>query len=300
MLRCLAAPAAAAGRSSAAAALRRSLHAEGREEVESVAYRMSMLRAPPVVPRKGLPRNSCSLIGRLRAPVRPCGGSSDECPRAYTFLSISSSSSSSSPPRSSSSSNFCLTLQLKGELANVSLKHLKQNDLIYVSGFLASYHKVDGSGEKHIFYKVYVTDLNYVLDQNLRPQNDENFSDKASMKSPTDEVFLEKMYKDRLRLWQIFFASPYEWWDNRQSKPYFNCPDFKHKDTREKLWLCADDPPWIRRQLELLDQQLAENGHRDGSMTLKNNTWKSQDFDCSLSQDFDYSDDEELLHSSGV
>lgn len=47
-----------------------------------------------------------------------------------------------------------VTLNLKGELANVSLKHLKHNDLVYVSGLLGSYHKVDPSGERYIFYKV--------------------------------------------------------------------------------------------------------------------------------------------------
>ncbi len=47
-----------------------------------------------------------------------------------------------------------VTLNLQGELAHVSLKHLKQNDLVYVSGLLNSYHKVDPSGEKHTFYKV--------------------------------------------------------------------------------------------------------------------------------------------------
>jgi len=45
-------------------------------------------------------------------------------------------------------------LQLNGELANVSLKHLKRNDLVYVSGRLGSYHKVSPSGERYIFYKV--------------------------------------------------------------------------------------------------------------------------------------------------
>uniref|UniRef100_A0A0D9VWD4 Single-stranded DNA-binding protein n=1 Tax=Leersia perrieri TaxID=77586 RepID=A0A0D9VWD4_9ORYZ len=145
MLRSLA----AAARSPAS--LRRFLHAAGGgggEEVESVAYRMSMLRAPPVVRKAGLPTSSCSLIGRVRAPVRPFADSSDELPRAFTFLSVPCSSL-----RSSTSSHFCVTLHFKGEMANVGLKHLKQNDLVYVSGTLDSYHKVDPSGEKHIFYK---------------------------------------------------------------------------------------------------------------------------------------------------
>ncbi|KAL5218614.1 hypothetical protein ABZP36_019298 [Zizania latifolia] len=264
-----AAAAAAASRSPAAAALRRFLHGGGREDIESVAYRMSMLRAPPVVRREGLLRNSCSLIGRLVAPVRPFDGSSGELCMAYTFLSVSSSLSSS---------NFCMTLQFKGKLANVSLMHLKQNDLVYVSGILKSYHKVHASGEQYVLYKILVTELNYVLDQNRRPENDKSSSDKASVLSTSNEILTEKRYIDRLRLWQVFFASPYEWWDNRQSKPYFRCPDFKHKDTHEKLWLRPDDPPWVRRQLELLDQEMAENGHRDDIRTREKHTWKSQDF----------------------
>jgi hypothetical protein len=47
-----------------------------------------------------------------------------------------------------------VTLQLNGELANVGLKHLKHDDLVYVSGHLGSYHKVSPSGERHIVYKV--------------------------------------------------------------------------------------------------------------------------------------------------
>uniref|UniRef100_J3LQS8 Uncharacterized protein n=1 Tax=Oryza brachyantha TaxID=4533 RepID=J3LQS8_ORYBR len=142
-------------------------------------------------------------------------------------------------------------------------------------------------------------DLNYVVDQNRRPQNDDNSSDKTSAMSTTDEILQEKKCI-RLRLWQVFFANPYEWWDNRQSKPHFKCADFKHKDTGEKLWLLPDDPPWIRRQLELHDQEIAKNGHRDGRRTLKNDTWESRDFDSSPSQDLYSSDDDGLLHSSGV
>jgi hypothetical protein len=90
-------PGAAATRSPAAA-LRRMLHiAGGRSgrsgEAESVAYRMSMLRPPSAVPRWKLTGNSCSLIGRLAAPVRPKSNSREEDPRAYTFLDVTPSSS---------------------------------------------------------------------------------------------------------------------------------------------------------------------------------------------------------------
>ncbi|CAL4917912.1 unnamed protein product [Urochloa decumbens] len=257
-------------------------------EPESVEYRMSMVRRPSSVRKWGVTWNSCSLIGRLDAPVRPCNNSPDEYPRAYTFLSVSPSSPSSSS--SSFTMNlYRVTLQLKGELAKVGLKHLKHNDLVYVSGFLGSFHKVSPSGDRYIFYQIHVKELNYVLDQNKKPQDDEDSVHPSPMLSATPKMLKEKRYIDRLHLWQVFFANPYEWWDNRQSKLWASSPDFKHKDTREKIWLQPDDPPWVRKQLELHDLEVAENGHKGNGRLLKNHDWKAQDFD--------YSDDEEVQHS---
>lgn len=82
---------------------------------------------------------------------------------------------------------------------------------------------------------------------------------------------LEK-YKDRLHLWQVFFANPYEWWDNREDKLNPRQPDFKHKDTGEALWLSPGDPPWIKRQLELLDTRMAEQGH--GQKRFRVSKWE--------------------------
>ncbi|CAM0875882.1 unnamed protein product [Alopecurus aequalis] len=280
----------------AAAARRRLLHLGrgfgGGEEVESVAYRMSMLRAPPVVRRRAIiSPNLCSLIGRLNAPVRLCNGSSEENPLAYTFLSVTPSSSASS-----SSSNFDVTLQMKGELANVCLKHLKHDDLVYVSGFLNSYGKVSETGERYIYYKIHVKELNYVLDQNKKPMGDNDSADPASSPSASNEMLEENKYKDRLRLWQVFFASPSEWWDNRQHKLYVTSPDFKHKDTHEKLWLHPDDPPWVRKQVELIDQQTAEMGRRDGRGRLINPRWDAQDFNYS---DEWHNDEQERCEANG-
>nr|CAB3498572.1 unnamed protein product [Digitaria exilis] len=299
----------------AAAAVRRMLHIGGRggagaEEPESVAYRMSMLRRPSSVGKRGLIWNWCSLIGRLDAPVQPYDGSSDEKPGAYTFLSVSPSS----PASSSSSSKFTMflysienvpgllqlgsmknlnrvTLQLKGQLANVSLKHLKLNDLVFVSGFLESYQRVNPYGDrlKSIMSQIDVKELNYVLDQTKKLQDVEGPVHSSLMPSATSQMLKENKYIDRLRLWQVFFANPYEWWDNRQSKPSARYPDFKHKDTREAIWLHPDDPPWVQKQLELHDLEVAENGHKSNGRLLKNHDWKTQDFD--------YSDDE-VQHSS--
>lgn len=68
-------------------------------------------------------------------------------------------------------------------------------------------------------------------------------------------------YKDRLHLWQVFFSNPYEWWDNREGKKNPRQPDFKHKDTGEALWLSRNDPPWIEKQLQLLDERMPKQRH---------------------------------------
>lgn len=69
---------------------------------------------------------------------------------------------------------------------------------------------------------------------------------------------------DRLHLWQVFFANPYEWWDNRNCKLNPKSPDFKHKDTGESLWLMDSDPPWINQQLRLHDSRLSKRSPREG------------------------------------
>lgn len=66
----------------------------------------------------------------------------------------------------------------------------------------------------------------------------------------------EERYRERLKLWQVFFANPQEWWDNRQGKRNPRAPDFKHKDTNECLWINPDDPPWVRKQLQLYDSSM--------------------------------------------
>lgn len=69
----------------------------------------------------------------------------------------------------------------------------------------------------------------------------------------------ERERGERLRLWQLFFASPHEWWDNRGSGKKWGA-DFRHKDTHESLRLCPDDPEWVNKQLELYDLKMSEMG----------------------------------------
>lgn len=62
-------------------------------------------------------------------------------------------------------------------------------------------------------------------------------------------------------LWQAFFSSPFEWWDNRTNKRNPRSPDFKHKDSGEALWIDSKQSPlWVRSQLNVLDSKLKKWG----------------------------------------
>ncbi|XP_020416271.1 protein OSB1, mitochondrial isoform X2 [Prunus persica] len=112
-----------------------------------------------------------------------------------------------------------------------------------------------------------VQELNYVA------QHGQGSSSKTYEEPQSDGGgAVSEKYKDRLHLWQVFFANPYEWWDNREDKLNPRQPDFKHKDTGEALWLSPGDPPWIKRQLELLDTRMAQQGH--GQKRFRVSKWE--------------------------
>ncbi|KAK8646566.1 hypothetical protein V6N13_120349 [Hibiscus sabdariffa] len=105
-----------------------------------------------------------------------------------------------------------------------------------------------------VHYKVTVKELNFVaqLGQLWTTRKCEELKSKQDV----GEAAMAR-YNSQLYLWQVFFTDPFEWWDNRKSKKNRRQPDFKHKDTGEALWLSPKDPPWIKKQLELLDSNLA-------------------------------------------
>ncbi|KAI5084889.1 hypothetical protein GOP47_0001058 [Adiantum capillus-veneris] len=50
--------------------------------------------------------------------------------------------------------------------------------------------------------------------------------------------------------WKEFFRDPSNWWDNRSSKRSPRQPDFKHKLTKQPLWLDSrDNPSWVHDEL---------------------------------------------------
>ncbi|XP_044510186.1 protein OSB1, mitochondrial-like [Mangifera indica] len=215
----------------------------------SAVYRHALKCQRPTTIRWQPELHNCvSLIGLVGYPP-------EEFPRkpndsgcvAYTCLHV--------VPSPYSNGGLRIILNMRGDIAEVCKKNLKRNDFIYVSGHLESYTKIDQNGKPILCYKVIVKDLNYVQ----RHGQGVSCPESEESKSGEGEADID-MEANKYYLWQLYFSNPYEWWDNRKNKLSPRMPDFKHKDTREALWLEPNDPPWIKKQLQLLDSKMAEQG----------------------------------------
>ncbi|KAI4316748.1 hypothetical protein L6164_024696 [Bauhinia variegata] len=214
-------------------------------ESGSAVYRHALkFQRPRIINWSSQLENAVSLIGSVTGELRFVKTKTGKF-GVYTFLDVRTS-------HESNCSSFSVLLMMWNGMAEIASKHLKANDFIYVSGFLDSYSKEDWNGNLRSHYKVIVKNLDFVA------QGPANQGRKKS--KPSEGGGGIQNNKNRLYLWQVFFANPYEWWDNRKRKVNPKQPDFKHKDTGEVLWLSQRDPPWVKRQLQLLDSKIAEGG----------------------------------------
>uniref|UniRef100_A0A9I9CZT7 Protein OSB1 n=1 Tax=Cucumis melo TaxID=3656 RepID=A0A9I9CZT7_CUCME len=154
-------------------------------------------------------------------------------------------------------------------MAESWIERLKPNDYIYVAGTLESYKNAAKSGTSSLSYRLTVSELNCITrnDQGSKSQNSVGMLHEEGRDCRSS-------YVERLYLWQVFFSSPHEWWDNRNKKSNPNGPDFTHKSTNEALWLRPTDPPWIKKQLKLLDTKMRKKDH---DVDVKDNeqlTWE--------------------------
>ncbi|KAJ7966663.1 Protein OSB1, mitochondrial [Quillaja saponaria] len=193
--------------------------------------------------------NSVSFIGSVARAPKVLNTKSRRF-SIYTLLNVR-------PSRDSNSSSFRVLLLMRDKMAEVAFKHLKHDDFIHVSGYLGSYVKDDGCRNLTLRYKIIVEELNYVA-QHCKKLSYREYEESESSQDIGD-TGLDK-HNNRIHLWQVFFTNPHEWWDNRKRKNNPRQPDFKHRDTDEALWLNQNDPPWVKRQLQLLDLKMDERG----------------------------------------
>ncbi|XP_062164609.1 protein OSB1, mitochondrial-like [Alnus glutinosa] len=214
-------------------------------EVGSAVYRHALkLQRPTTIKWTTQLVNSVSLIGLVDYPLRIIKSKTGRL-GAYTLLSVEASRDSNA--------TFRILMEMWDEMAEMCLKHLEPNDFVYVSGRLWSYKK-----DLKTCYKVIANELNYI-DQGFQGPNRHKVE---GSQAGAGGAGLE-VDKNRLYLWQVFFTNPYEWWDNRKHKVNSWQPDFRHRHTGETLWLSPNDPPWIKRQLQLLDTQMATQSQGD-------------------------------------
>ncbi|WMV27501.1 hypothetical protein MTR67_020886 [Solanum verrucosum] len=280
------------------------------EGEESAVYQHTLkFQRPSTIKQHQLLHNSVSLIGKIDYPFKRVNTKNGSF-GVHTLLSVSGSSQSRS--------SFKVMLKMWDEMAEVSMEHLKSNDLVYVWGHLGSYIKTDENGKHKMRYQVYVKEINFVTPDvqalatpEFQKKESRGFGDPVfySSLAPYDHyiwliigtngilrhelnyelarkilqqfaalddvlnhltLFLAlnqnawlpsedelENYRNRIQLWQIFLASPFEWMDFRKSKINPKYPDFKNRDTGEVLWLRTDDPPWIKRQLDILDSRFS-------------------------------------------
>ncbi|KZV28877.1 hypothetical protein F511_13672 [Dorcoceras hygrometricum] len=217
---------------------------------ESAVYRRALkFQRPTTLRFQPNMLNSISLIGFISAPLKEydtAGGRKG----VFTRLKVDSS------PRAQRS--FMVMLNFWDELAEIAVEHLKLRDLIYVSGSLVSRKEMDEDGKSIYRHKACqaLVHLMCIFLSALRIHLYLNMEFLVTVEE------LLKMHKARLHLWQVFFSSPDEWWDNRNSKRNPKLPDFKHKDTGEALWLKDTDPPWVQKQLLLHDTRLNKRGSK--------------------------------------
>ncbi|KAL2249642.1 protein OSB1, mitochondrial [Sesamum indicum] len=211
---------------------------------ERAVYNRALeFQRPTTVRYEDIFPNTVSLIGRIVYPLKACKSPGFGF---YTMLKVKASSGASP--------YFSIMLKFWNDMAEISVQHLKLNDLIYVSGRLGSYMKVDENGKSIHKCEVIVTEINFVAQHGLGPA----YQNLAKIEHAVSAEDIMQKHRDRLHLWQIFFANPCEWWDKRNCKLSPKAPDFKHKDTGEALWLQDKDPPWIKQQLQLLDSRFSK------------------------------------------
>ncbi|XP_050891155.1 protein OSB1, mitochondrial [Lathyrus oleraceus] len=189
---------------------------------------------PPTIKWKPHLENTTTFIGSVTRQLKRVNSKTGQF-GVHTCLRVRSSNK----PNPSS---FWVLLMMWNDVAEFAYEHVKPNHFICVSGCLAPY-----IGDTQFGYKLIVKELEFVAQSPYYKENEKENKFEAGNQSDVN----------RLHLWQVFFASPNEWWDQRKNKLNPKSPDFKHRDTGEALWLSKHNPPWVTRQLELLDSKFA-------------------------------------------
>ncbi|XP_026431195.1 protein OSB2, chloroplastic-like [Papaver somniferum] len=192
---------------------------------------------PKEIPWQSSIANSVNLIGSVSIPIQ-FEESDDGKFRAGTILSMD---------KTQGSTPLWIPLIFEGYLAHIAACHLKEKDLIHVSGHLTGESPVLSKERGHSSIQLMVRTISFV--------NESTRGRESCTRSKQDQrasVLSVNTSKDAS--WRDLIDNPSHWTDYRKDKldgslkPKF--PDFKHKDGGQALWIDSA-PKWAISQLQI-------------------------------------------------
>lgn len=200
---------------------------------------------PTTIPYQSKVANSVHFVGSIEHPVQ-LSSLPDGVLCAFTVLQQN---------KRKNLARLRIPVVFHGDLAHTAVLHLKEKDLVYVTGQLSTEALLHTTQDKleHIkdfrnSLQVLASGINFV----------QKFSEKTQSKRAVDQdeeglVSSAKNDENTLdrQLWNDFFAHPDDWWDNRSSKGNLK-HSFNHKKSGQLLWIDDSTPDSVLSNLDEL------------------------------------------------
>ncbi|XP_072983654.1 protein OSB2, chloroplastic-like isoform X1 [Typha latifolia] len=141
----------------------------------------------------------------------------------------------------------------QGNMAQIAACHLKESDLVYITGQLSGDAPPFEMKDSQTNVQVLAHTVSFV--QNNYQEKTIHMVDKKGEVNPSSPVYGKKSQNSMEDIWNDLVISPHQWKDNRKDKlnglvnPKF--PDFKHMETKKALWLDSA-PHWVLTKLDSL------------------------------------------------
>ncbi|KAJ0965618.1 hypothetical protein J5N97_026756 [Dioscorea zingiberensis] len=167
---------------------------------------------------------------------------------------------------------FWIPVIFQGDLAKIAACHLNERDLVYITGQLSGDAPPVKFENVHANVQVLVRTLSFVQQGCLKKEGE--------FPHPRKEVASDFSGTSRLvvlkNLWSDLLDNPQNWQDYRINKLNPKFPDFKHKDTRESLWLNTAPAEIIPKldSLQFAKGNSTTKPMKNSSENEKENLWK--------------------------
>lgn len=220
---------------------------------------------PAEIPYQSKVANQVQLIGTIGVPVEL-----QKVSNGFFAVSVLVQEKKKDTPK------LWIPIIFQGDLAQTAFCHLKESNLVHVTGQLIgdvpSLTVKDPETSTPV--QVLVHTLSFV--QNTSQENEDvMLCEQDDVASDGSDGRKEPNNRND-SLWGDLVDNPQQWWDNRLEKRSQKSPDFKNKNTETVLWLDSA-PSWVSAKLDSLvfsgrNSLTKDNGlTKDDSLTKKKN-----------------------------